>query len=456
MAGISFSGLASGLDTEAIISALMAIERQPRTRLTLNQSAASARQQALSDVLSRMKTLRTAAQDLGSSLLWTETQKATSSDPNKVAVSLTSGAAPGGYAISVTQMATAAQATYAFTPPAGASTLDINGQAIELEDGDTLDTLVSRINGTPETGVYAVNVDGKLVLTSRTTGSATTISATGAELALESTKPGRDLKYSINGEPQPDSQSNTLANVIPGVTLTIKALTTDTTIEISPPGVDADAVKKKLKAFVDAYNDVVDFVEGKLTEKKVVKEGDQALTSAEAAQGALFGDTGLRNMLSQMRMLVSAAVPGLPGDLNSLAALGISTGKSTGAATTADAKKGKLVFDESVFNEAYAKDPLAVRKLLGGVSGTTGLSQTWSQMLDVHTAANGVLDQRVAMANSELDRIKDAIARIDDRLVRREETLRRQFTAMELALSRSNSQYADLLSSLSRSSSSKN
>jgi flagellar hook-associated protein 2 len=453
MAGISFTGLSSGIDTGSIIDALMAAESVPRTRLTLSETAANARQKALSDVLSRMKTLRTAAQDLGSSLLWTESQKVSSSD-SKITASLTGGAAPGGYTISVTQMATAAQATYAYTPPVGASTLDINGQAIELEDGDTLDAVVGKINGTPETGVYAVNVDGKLVLTSRTTGSATTISATGSMLTFESEKAGRDLKYSINGEPQADSQSNTLANVIPGVTLTIKALTTDTTIEVTPPGVDGDAIKAKLKAFVTAYNDVVDFIDGKLTEKKVVKENGGTLTSSEAAQGVLFGDTGLRNLLSQMRVQVTDQLTGLGGDLTSFAALGISTGASTGAASTADQKKGKLVFDEATFDAAYAKDPLAVKKLLGGVPGTTGLSQTWGDMLDRQTSANGVLDQRVSMANNELQRIKDAIARMDDRLVRREEMLRKQFAAMELALSRSNSQYSDLLSSLGTSRSS--
>lgn len=454
MAGISFTGLQSGIDTGAIIDALMAAESIPRRRLTLNETAATARQQALSDVLSRMKHLRTAAQDLGSSLLWTESQTVSASDA-KVVASLTGGAAPGGYAISVTQMATAAQATYAYTPPVGASTLDVNGVAVALDDGDDLDAVVGKINGTPETGVYAVNVEGRLVLTSRTTGSAATISATGDTVALQSEKAGRDLKYAINGEAQPDSQSNTLANVIPGVTLTIKALTTDTTIEVSTPGVDAGAIKDKLKAFVSAYNDVLDFVDAKLTEKRVVKEGDQALTSSEAAKGVLFGDSGLRNLLSQMRIQVTETVPGLTGDLVSFAALGIGTGASTGAATSADAKKGRLVFDEATFDAAYAKDPLAVKALLGGVTGTTGLAQTWGETLDRHTAANGLLDQRVSMADAELDRIKDAIARMDDRLARREEMLRRQFTAMELALSRSNSQYSDLLSSLGQSRSSK-
>lgn len=452
MAGISFSGLSSGLDTESIISALMAVEEAPRTRLTLNQTAANTRQQALSDVLSRMKSLRTAAQDLGSSLLWTESQRATSSDESKLTAKLTGGAAPGGYALAVTQMATAAQSTYGFTSQAGASTLDVNGQTIGLEAGADIDDAVSAINANADTGVYAVNVEGKLVLSSRTTGSATTIAATGGALALQTAKAGRDLKYSINGDAQPDSQSNVVANAIPGVTLTVKALTSETTIDVSPPGVDSDAIKTKLKSFVSAYNDVVELVSSKLTEKKVVRtsDDDDQLTSSEAAKGVLFGDTGLRTMLGRMRQSVTDTVSGLTG-VNSLAALGISTGAAA-ATTTEDAKKGKLTFDAAVFDAAYADDPQAVKKLLGGVTGTTGLSQTWNSLLEPMTQANGLLDQRVAMAGNEVTRIKDAIARMDDRLERKEETLRKQFTAMELALTRSNSQYSDLLGSLGSSS----
>ena len=38
MAGIQLSGLASGLDTASIIDSLMAVERQPRTRIEMRQA----------------------------------------------------------------------------------------------------------------------------------------------------------------------------------------------------------------------------------------------------------------------------------------------------------------------------------------------------------------------------------------------------------------------------------
>jgi flagellar hook-associated protein 2 len=461
MPAVSFTGLASNLDTDAIIQALLAVDGISRTRLTTSQQAATARQQAINDVESRMKTLRTAAQDLGSVLLWNETQSVASTDDKSVAATLTGGAAPGGYSVSVTQLASAAQSTYTYTQQAGASTIDINGVTVNLPENADIDTAVKTINGTADVGVYAVNLgNGKMVLSSRTTGAAVTIDATGDAIALESTKAGRDLQWSLDGVAQPDSASNTVANAIPGVQMTFKALTSATTINVSDPGVSADAVKSKLKAFVSAYNDVVTFTNGKLTEPKVVKNtsstsstDDTTLTAAEAAQGVLFGDPGLRDMLDEMRQTVTKTVGSLPAPLNSFAALGISTGAPS-ATTSDDAKTGLLTFDEATFDAAYDANPEGVKALLGGVTGTTGLSQTWDDLIKPLTESNGLLDQRASMAGDEVQRIKDQIDRLDERLADKQEQYKKMFTNMELALAKVQSSTSGVLSSLSASSSS--
>ncbi|HEU4658574.1 MAG TPA: flagellar cap protein FliD N-terminal domain-containing protein, partial [Capillimicrobium sp.] len=195
MAGISFGGLASGLDTESIISSLMAIERQPRSRLVLSQTAANARNDALKDIQAKLKTLRTAANDLGSVLLWGPKQTISSTEESKVSATMSGGAAPGGYNLKVTQLATATQQRLTWTDQPGATTLTINGQAIDLDAGADLDDAVSAINSNADTGVFAVKVEGKLVLTSRQTGSTPTISASGAAIALESNVQGQNAKF---------------------------------------------------------------------------------------------------------------------------------------------------------------------------------------------------------------------------------------------------------------------
>lgn len=445
MAGISFGGLASGIDTESMISAFMAIERQPRARLVLDQTAANAREQALRDIQSRLKTLRTATEDLGSVLLWSPKQTISSSDDTKVAATMTGGAAPGGYSLKVNALATATQQRLAWTDQPGATSLTINGKAVALEAGADIKDAVAAINSDADTGVFAVDVEGKLVLTSRTTGATPTITATGAALALESNVQGQNARFSINGGVELQSESNVVTSAIPGVTLTLKSLTDGTTVNVSTPGVDQTAVKDKLKAFVAAYNDALELMSSKSSEKKVVKTDGKPLTSAEASQGVLFGDTGLRSITSSMRIAISQEVDGMTGDYRSLAALGISTGASTGSnAVNADAVKGKLVLDEKKLMAALEDDPLAVQKLLGGVTSTAGFSKAFSGVLTPLVSANGTFDQRIEANTRTIDRIKDSILRMDDRLAMREERLRKQFTAMELALQRSQSQATDL------------
>jgi flagellar hook-associated protein 2 len=244
------------------------------------------------------------------------------------------------------------------------------------------------------------------------------------------------------------------------VQLTFKAPTTGTTVNISNPQVDGDAVKTKLKAFVSAYNDALTFVNGKLTEQKVIKntsstsaDDDTTLTAAEASQGVLNGDPGLRDMLNSMRNLMTQTVSGLSAPLNSFAALGITTGAASDT-TSDDAKMGKLVFDEKVFDAAYDANPDGVKALLGGKSGTTGLSQVWDGLIKPLTEQNGLLDQRVDMANSDVTSIKDQLDRLSDRLADKEAQYRKMFSNMELALQKVNSSSSNVLAQLSASSSS--
>src|SRR5215208_6807925 len=106
MAGISLGGLGSGLDTDAIVSQLMAIERQPRARLERKQAAAQARQDALRDIATKLKTLKTAAQALASAGSWAPTQDVASTDSARVGARAAGSIAPGTYDVSVQQLAT--------------------------------------------------------------------------------------------------------------------------------------------------------------------------------------------------------------------------------------------------------------------------------------------------------------------------------------------------------------
>src|SRR3954452_10395138 len=91
----NISGLASGIDTSTIIDQLMAIERQPQTRLKNQVKVSAARKTVLADVQTRLKNLQLAAEDLKSSVLWANNQSADVNAATKAAVTLTGPAGTG-------------------------------------------------------------------------------------------------------------------------------------------------------------------------------------------------------------------------------------------------------------------------------------------------------------------------------------------------------------------------
>src|SRR3954451_3753983 len=147
---INFGGLASGLDTNTIVDQLMSIERQPQNRLKLKQGAIDARTRALRDVMTRLKNLRTAAQDLKSPTLWLDTQTVDVNDATKMAATRTGGAGTGAYQLTITQMASSSQHWFNFpTTPLAAD------DELTFTYGDPLSPTVKKITLTAGSDITA-------------------------------------------------------------------------------------------------------------------------------------------------------------------------------------------------------------------------------------------------------------------------------------------------------------
>jgi flagellar hook-associated protein 2 len=457
MAGIQLSGLASGLDTASIIDQLMAVERQPRTRIVMRQASEQARRDGLNQVATQLKTLKDAATALRSTGTWADTQTATSSDATKIAVTRTGGAGPGGYDIAVTRMASSTQRTYTYAPPAAGTDLtftvkDAQGAdvptTITLAAGATLDDAVSTINTTAGSPVFAVNVSGKLVLASRTTGENarfTMADSAGGTLTQESERLGQKAQGTVDGVPF-DSETNVVTGAIPGLSLTLKGTTASTQVDVGAPGPDASALTDKVKAFTDAYNAVVDSIRAKVSEKPIAN----ASTASQAKTGALYGDAGLNSVLRQLRQAVSDPIAGNASALDQMGELGVSTGTAS-STINADSVAGKLTFDSTKLTAALATDPLAVRKLLGGITGTDGFAQRLEGIVDPVAGTNGTLSQRISSEDSTLSRIASDLLAFDARMTRKQDALNKQWSALETALQKAQSRASDI-SGLSTSS----
>ena len=443
MTGLQLSGLASGLDTDSIITQLMSIEQQPRDRMARQQVAVQARQDALRGVDTKLTTLRLAASDLRSASLWSPTQTVASGNESVLTARQLAGAAPGGYAVTVSTMASADSRTYAWNG-GGSLSVDYKTDGADANKtfdltGMTLDQAVTTINGDSGSPVWAVNVGGKLSLSRRETGDHTSwgFEASGAAVgALAASRDGTDATYTVAGDTTTyTSHTNVATAGLPGLELTLKSVGTST-VTVSPPAADPDAAKDKIKAFISAYNDAVTSIRAQLTEQRVVNPQ----TDDDAKKGVLFGDATLSGLLGNLRQMISES---------GLDQLGIKVADS-GAANSPDALAGKLTFDEATFDSAWAADPNGVKAKLGSPDAP-GFAQSFEAAINPFTeAGDGLLDQRVNDANNELSYIKDQLAQMDERLQAKEDLLRSQFTAMETALSQSQAQSADLAGQLAQ------
>ncbi|MBI4213238.1 MAG: flagellar filament capping protein FliD [Chloroflexi bacterium] len=165
MSGLfSITGLASGLDTKAIIDAIMAQERLGVDRLQAKVDLTKKKQQALTDIKGRVATLQQRIFDLTLSSK-VNARSATSTDTSVLTATASSTAAKGTFNVEVKQLATATTATsttpiggeinaavaldqagFATDPTDG--TFTINGFTVTIADvtSDTLQNVVDAIN----------------------------------------------------------------------------------------------------------------------------------------------------------------------------------------------------------------------------------------------------------------------------------------------------------------------
>ena len=448
--GLQLSGLASGLDSAAIIQQLMAIERQPQVRALQQQRVEEARVTALQDIQTRLSNLSDAIDGLKDAAPWADVQTVESSSTAVSAVR-TGGAAAGAYTVSVSQLARAAQQTQQTATSAASATGTLTFQVgagsaatVNLTSGDTLDTIAGRINATTDIPVYATVVNGKLVVSGKTTGAANTINVGGtlaADFGFTQTLAPQDATYSLNGGADQTSASNSLTDAIVGVTLNLKATTTSAaTISVGAPSPDKDAITSKIQAFVDQYNSTIDFVQQKLSEKKVA----QPPSDSDRAKGILNGDSALTGLLSNLRKAVADVVSGRPASMSYLSQVGLTTGKTTGSgALSKDAVSGKLSLDATQLGDQLAMRFSDVKALFRNVTGkyaTEGLGQRLGGILDPWLVGSGknpsLMDSRIAGEQSEIKALKQRQAELEIRMTAKQDALKAQFAGLETALSK--------------------
>jgi flagellar hook-associated protein 2 len=460
----SISGLASGLDTASIISSLMQIDKQPQVRIQQRITVEQARQQALQGVLSQLNSLQTSYQALTDPSTWADVQTVTSSDDTHVSATRTGGAAAGAYNVSVTQLARANQFTSSGASSAAADDvihIQIAGAAtpvdVNIAAGDSLDTIAAKISGTSNTPVYASVLNGQIVLSDKSTGTAAKIASVTTNgtsgLTFAESQTSQDAQFSVDGTDYTRG-SNVVDDALAGITLTLKGqTTTPASITVGTPSPDTAGITTKLQAFVTQYNSTLTYILGDLDQQVV----PNPQTDADRTQGVLNGDPGLESLVSSLRNSFSDLVSGRPASLQSLAQIGLSTGSATGTGPlSSDSIDGKLTLDTGTFSDALSSSFDDVKALFTNTTGSyssEGLAQRLAGVLTPWTASsasNGLLNTRIDGESNTIKDLQSQSADWDQRLAIRQQMLQDQFTAMETALSQAQSESSWLTGEISK------
>jgi flagellar hook-associated protein 2 len=456
----SIGGLASGLDTASIISALMSIAKQPQVNIQNKITVETARQQGYKDVLTQLQTLTTAWQGLTDVPTWADQQSVTSNNDALVSGTQTGGAAAGAYQLVVTQLARASQWTSSGATTAAADdTLHLATPAgnvdVAIKNGDTLDTIAANVNAASGSPVYASVLNGNLVLSGRQTGTANEVTVTTdgpSGLSFAENRNALDVTGTVDGVAI-SSGSNIVTSAVAGVTLTLKGTTAGTTVIVGNPAPNTQAITDKLNTFITTYNSTVEMIMSKLDEQPV----PNAKTDADRVKGVLNGDTSLEGLLSRLRNAFADPMTGGPAGFGSLAQIGLSTGAAVGTgALSSDSIDGKLTLDATTFQNALSSNFAAVKSLFNKATGsyaTEGLAQRLNDIVNPYTAPSlldGILGGEIDGEAATIRSLQQQSADWDTRLALKQQMLETQFTNLETAMSQSQSQSSWLSGQISQ------
>jgi flagellar hook-associated protein 2 len=463
MATISSPGIGSGLDINSIITQLVAVERVPLTKLETEVKALETKLSTYGKIKSAISSLRDSASALTRSETWNKTVGA-SSDPGAVAVTTGATTKAGNYAIQVNQLA-AAQSNATGLIPATPTAQFQGTLTIELGTWNA-----DQSGFTPKTGATAVSIDvgppaeslAQLRDKINAAGSGVIASvltdASGSRLVLRSAAPGASNGFRVsvadadgnNGDglglsalafdPSAGiltmaqalaaanasatlnnlpivSESNTLTDVLDGMTLTLNRVTSGPVLLSAAQ--DTPALRKSVDAFVTAYNDLNKLMADQTKLDTTNKKGD-----------TLHGDSAAVAIRSQMRQL-----------------LGITSAASTTFTRLSEVgfdvqRDGSITLNETKIASALA-NPTEARKLFGNVDtvvpANNGIATQIRTMTDRLLGNDGTITTRSEGLRKRIDLNQDRQDALEGRIAQVEKRLRAQYTALDRQMAQLNS-----------------
>jgi flagellar hook-associated protein 2 len=385
-------------------------------------------------------------------------RSASSSNEDVVTATASNEANEANYSVTVSQVATNQRLIGTRDEAFSASTDDtitLKGAEINISTGDSLSDISNKINDA-DSGYKASIIDNVLVLEAEETGvdnalsdgsdSAATISDNNGILnelgILDATnnnyftneKEATNAMIEINGIAGIESSTNTFSEAVDGVTFNINPETVSNDGDTASASVsvskDTGKATDAVQAFVDQYNSVVGFLDGKT-------EYDE-----EEGKGAVLqGDSTAMRLQTRLRELVTSKVKD-SGDYNTLTSVGIEVDRY-----------GVMSFDKDKFVETIDQSPEEVMSLFNAESDTDsfdGMAVKMDSYLDQLMQSNtDLIPRRLDFYDTRIESLNDDIEDVERRVEMTRERYVEQFTAMETAISEMNQQMSWMQSQLS-------
>ena len=424
MSTVSFSGLATGMDTASLVEQLVELRRIPIYRLQQRKAGFESQMAALGSLQTKLEAFQTAAQTIDSANEFAALT-ATSSNESLLGVTAGSTAAPGTYDITVEALAQGQKSlsqgfdSATTTVGEGDVTFTIDGevQTITLEGLNTIESLAEAINNSvdgvsasiiydgSETGGYYISLSGDAGSSGAFTVDMSGLSGATTPTFTE-TQAAADAELTIDGMTV-FADGNSVSNAISGLTLDLNDASPGTEIRVTV-SMDSEGVKEQVKGFVDAYNDLMSYLDTEM-----------------ASNGKLDGNSTARSVQNRMKNLMSA-IHGGGGDFSMLAQIGIERQQSGNS----------LEFDETAFTDALADNYAAVRDLFIEREGNIGKASLVSTAVDELTdSIDGMFKIGEESLTRRIDNADNTIERYERSVENYRTTLERKFLAMESAVS---------------------
>ncbi|GAA0486407.1 hypothetical protein IRB23M11_01060 [Alkalibacterium sp. m-11] len=459
-------GLYSGIDM-SMVEQIMEAERARGARFTQQKEKYTKSQNAWRDMNTRLDSLYKRLEDLQQPDTF-NSKSVKMTGPSNVGVTATSSAATGHYRVQVQQLATQTRLVggkvnipedgdirTALGLTKGEITLKIGEdktETIEIDETDSLRSISDKINNsTANSGIRSSIVDNRLILTHTEYGEKTLV--VGGSLANDlrfdgvTAVIGQVSKFTIDGL-SITRYSNTIDDVIEGLTFNLTNVHNENDSTVISVTENLDKAAEALQKFVDQYNSTQSFIRSQLSVGDPSAENNQT--------GMLTGDGTLMRLQSSLRsMMTSSKSHGT--SINGLQGLGVTIDRN-----------GTASFDRTVLDKQVRNNPDEVSRFFSSseriietieddevnlVTNTRterkGFSQDMRTFVNQYiSSSNGIIKSRRDTFDRMIRDVNDRITRFEERLEMRRNRYIRQFTALDTAMMRAESQMNFMFSQL--------